>query len=382
MPALLSASGINYYGDTGAREVDETAPVGRGLPRRGRAGTGRPPTAARAAPPGRGWCCCARRRCSPRPAACSGRLRPLFRLALGGRIGTGRQYFPWISLDDEVGAIRFLLEHDRDRRPGQPGRPGAGHQRRVHRGAGRGGRTGPAPFVVPAFALRSGARADGRGDGAHRPAGRAGELLGGRLPVPAPHRREALVGGAGSGRELTGTMSSSSAPGSPGCARPQLLCAPRARRGAAGRRRPARRAGGHRRRSTASAATAGSRCSTPPTRRCAPRPTWTRSTCAPFEPGAAVRGADGRLHVLANPLRRPGADAPARPPTDGLLPPLRQGEAGRLDGAGAGRAARRRTARRIDRSAAAGPRRRRARRPGASTGSCARSCPACSARPS
>src|SRR5205085_9012389 len=37
---------------------------------------------------------------------------PLFKLGLGGRIGSGRQYWSWISLTDEIGAIRFLLDHD------------------------------------------------------------------------------------------------------------------------------------------------------------------------------------------------------------------------------------------------------------------------------
>jgi uncharacterized protein (TIGR01777 family) len=34
-----------------------------------------------------------------------------FRLFAGGRIGSGRQWMSWIHLDDEVDAIRFLLEH-------------------------------------------------------------------------------------------------------------------------------------------------------------------------------------------------------------------------------------------------------------------------------
>lgn len=37
---------------------------------------------------------------------------PLFRLGLGGRIGSGRQYMSWIAIEDEVAALRFLLEHD------------------------------------------------------------------------------------------------------------------------------------------------------------------------------------------------------------------------------------------------------------------------------
>src|SRR5688572_5170204 len=33
----------------------------------------------------------------------------VFRLGLGGRLGSGRQYWPWISLRDEIDAMRFLL---------------------------------------------------------------------------------------------------------------------------------------------------------------------------------------------------------------------------------------------------------------------------------
>jgi hypothetical protein len=35
-----------------------------------------------------------------------------FRLFAGGRLGSGRQWFPWIHIADEVGAIRFLLENE------------------------------------------------------------------------------------------------------------------------------------------------------------------------------------------------------------------------------------------------------------------------------
>ena len=35
-----------------------------------------------------------------------------FRLFAGGPLGSGRQYFPWIHIDDEVAAIRFLLEDE------------------------------------------------------------------------------------------------------------------------------------------------------------------------------------------------------------------------------------------------------------------------------
>ena len=38
------------------------------------------------------------------------KLLPLFRLGLGGRFGSGRQYMPWITIDDQVAAIIALLD--------------------------------------------------------------------------------------------------------------------------------------------------------------------------------------------------------------------------------------------------------------------------------
>jgi uncharacterized protein (TIGR01777 family) len=39
------------------------------------------------------------------------RQLPLFRLGLGGRLGNGRQFVSWISLNDEVGVIRHAIEN-------------------------------------------------------------------------------------------------------------------------------------------------------------------------------------------------------------------------------------------------------------------------------
>lgn len=40
------------------------------------------------------------------------RLKPIALLGAAGKLGSGRQYWPWISLADEVAGIRFLVEHD------------------------------------------------------------------------------------------------------------------------------------------------------------------------------------------------------------------------------------------------------------------------------
>ncbi len=43
-----------------------------------------------------------------------GAMKPMLRLArfgAGGALGSGRQFMPWITLPDEVGAILHLLDH-------------------------------------------------------------------------------------------------------------------------------------------------------------------------------------------------------------------------------------------------------------------------------
>lgn len=41
-----------------------------------------------------------------------GRLLPLFKLGLGGRLGSGSAWWSWITIPDVVGAMSFVLEHD------------------------------------------------------------------------------------------------------------------------------------------------------------------------------------------------------------------------------------------------------------------------------
>jgi uncharacterized protein len=110
VPAFLSGSAVGYYGDAGPEPIDETAPSGRGfLPEVCRDWE----AATRKAQEAGARVVLLRTGLVLSPAGgLLGRLRPLFKAFLGGRLGAGTQYYPWISLDDEVGAIRFLAEHD------------------------------------------------------------------------------------------------------------------------------------------------------------------------------------------------------------------------------------------------------------------------------
>ena len=104
---LVAASAIGWYGDTGGREVDESAPSG-------------PSFLARLV---RDW------EAAAEPAANAGirvvhprsgliltprggllaRMLPLARLGLLPRFSSGRQVMSWISLSDEIAALTFLL---------------------------------------------------------------------------------------------------------------------------------------------------------------------------------------------------------------------------------------------------------------------------------
>lgn len=111
-PVLLCGSAIGWYGDTGDRLADESAPAGQGflagLVRDWEAAAQQARTAGIRVVSLRTGVVLAR------GGGMLPRLTPLFRLGMGARLGTGRQYLSWITLSDEVRAIRFLLEHDLD----------------------------------------------------------------------------------------------------------------------------------------------------------------------------------------------------------------------------------------------------------------------------
>jgi uncharacterized protein (TIGR01777 family) len=104
---LVNASAVGYYGDTKDQAVDETASAGTGF----------------LAQLGEDW------EAAASPARDSGarvvlartgivlassggamrRLQPLFSSGLGARLGTGRQYMSWISLEDTVRALQCAI---------------------------------------------------------------------------------------------------------------------------------------------------------------------------------------------------------------------------------------------------------------------------------
>jgi len=148
---LVSASAIGFYGDTGEREVDESAERGEGF----------------LAEVCEAWEAAAQpardagiRVVHPRIglvlAANGGaleRLVPVFKLGVGGRIGDGRQGFAWIAIDDVVGAVLLALRDETLRGPVNlvaPERTSNADFTRVLASV----LSRPAIFPVPAFALR------------------------------------------------------------------------------------------------------------------------------------------------------------------------------------------------------------------------------------
>jgi uncharacterized protein len=106
-PTLLAGSAIGWYGDTGDRTVDETAPAGSGF-----LATLVRDWEAAAEPAAAAGLRVVHLRSGVVLSRAGGMLRPLlppFRLGLGARIGAGSQYLSWISVVDHVRAITFLL---------------------------------------------------------------------------------------------------------------------------------------------------------------------------------------------------------------------------------------------------------------------------------
>ncbi|MDX2708140.1 TIGR01777 family oxidoreductase [Streptomyces sp. PA03-6a] len=149
---LVSGSGITAYGDTGDRRVDEGAPLGTGfLPsvcRDWEAAAGPARDAGiRTAFARTGLVVSGR-------GGAWGRLFPLFKAGLGGRLGDGRQYWSFISLHDQIAALRHIVDTASVSGPVNLCAPEALTNAEVTRAMGRVlGR--PTAFAVPGPVLRT-----------------------------------------------------------------------------------------------------------------------------------------------------------------------------------------------------------------------------------
>jgi uncharacterized protein (TIGR01777 family) len=81
------------------------------------------------------------------------RMLPPFRLGLGGPLGSGRQPFPWIHIDDAVGAILYAVDDAKLAGPMNVAAPGAKTNAEFTQALGRALHR-PAFLPAPAFALR------------------------------------------------------------------------------------------------------------------------------------------------------------------------------------------------------------------------------------
>lgn len=107
---FLSGSAVGYYGDTGDTAVDENSPAGKdflaNLAQQWEA------AAAPAAEAGIRTVALRTGIVLSTKGGALGRVLPLFRAGLGGKLGSGNQYISWIARPDHIAAMRFLLRTD------------------------------------------------------------------------------------------------------------------------------------------------------------------------------------------------------------------------------------------------------------------------------
>jgi uncharacterized protein (TIGR01777 family) len=112
---LVSASAVGYYGDRGDQELDETSTPGRDFLAQVCVDWEREAMAAE--PLGiRVVCVRIGIVLAPGGGALATMLTP-FRMGIGGRLGSGRQWMPWIHINDMVGLMLHASRNDAIRGP-------------------------------------------------------------------------------------------------------------------------------------------------------------------------------------------------------------------------------------------------------------------------
>ncbi|WP_419994291.1 TIGR01777 family oxidoreductase [Streptomyces boninensis] len=107
---FVSGSAVGYYGDTGDKRVDESTPPGEGF----LADVCQEWEAAAepAAEAGVRTLLARTGLVVSRHGGAWGRLFPIFKAGLGGRLGKGVQYWSFIALHDHIAALRHLIDTD------------------------------------------------------------------------------------------------------------------------------------------------------------------------------------------------------------------------------------------------------------------------------
>ncbi|MFK3796637.1 MULTISPECIES: TIGR01777 family oxidoreductase [unclassified Pseudomonas] len=108
---LISGSAVGWYGDGGERELDETSqPVSEDFA--SRLCIAWEETAQRAQTLGIRVVLLRTGLVLAHDGGMMQRLLPPFKLGMGGPIGNGRQWMPWVHINDQIAAIDFLLNRD------------------------------------------------------------------------------------------------------------------------------------------------------------------------------------------------------------------------------------------------------------------------------
>jgi uncharacterized protein (TIGR01777 family) len=152
VPVLVNSSAVGYYGHARDRVLDESSPAGEGflatLCQDWEAATDSAKSAGvRVVLVRTGLVM------SPSGGMLA-RLKPLFSLGLGARLGNGRQYMPWISLEDEVRALLFAIGHGELAGPVNGTGPAPVTNAEFTAALGRAVNR-PTPLLVPGFGLRA-----------------------------------------------------------------------------------------------------------------------------------------------------------------------------------------------------------------------------------
>jgi uncharacterized protein len=147
---LVSQSAVGYYGPRGDEAVDESAAAGRDFLAEVVVDWER--EASRGAPGVRVALTRTGVVLSPQGGALA-KMLPPFRIGVGGPVAGGRQYVPWIHLDDVVGAMLLCLEDDRATGPVNLAAPSPVTNGQLSKALGSVLRR-PAVLPVPALALR------------------------------------------------------------------------------------------------------------------------------------------------------------------------------------------------------------------------------------